>query len=132
MKRRDSAHEVRASRVPTEPGLMEEEQYADSVASAIEDARIETRKSGSSKDQEEAFGTLEDFQGKALACMVLEIPMKIAKKWLRFEIIHEYGTTAEALGFHAGTFTPRKVEKVLRHMLIRAQKTCEQREAGGN
>ena len=38
----------------------------------------------------------------------------------------ESGTTAEALGFHAGTFTPRKVEKVLRYMLIRAQKTCEQ------
>jgi hypothetical protein len=71
----------------------------------------ETKKFGSnSRIQRD---TLEDFQGKVMACMVLGIPMKVAKKWRRFdtsmilEIIHEYGTTAETLGFHEGTFTPQ-------------------------
>ena len=86
------------------------------VASAIEDARIRDKEIWIEfKDQEKAFDTLETSEGKMMACMALEIPMKIAcqKKWVgldtnkTLEIIHEYGTTAETLGFHAGTFPPK-------------------------
>ena len=38
---------------------------------------------------------------KVMACMVLGIPMKKGKILAYLE----YGTTAETLGFHAGTFT---------------------------
>ena len=47
-----------------------------------------------------------------MSCMVLGIPIRIAQKWLRFdkslmvEIINAYGTSAEQLGIHEGTFTP--------------------------
>jgi len=154
MKRRDSIHEARVNKVLTKLGLLEEEQYgftqnADmgtaiyTVASAIEDARIRDKEIWIEfKDQEKAFDTLEDFQGKVMACMVLGIPMKVAKKWLRFdtsmilEIIQEYGTTAETLGFHEGTFTPQcgglqggprspGMWKRFYNMLIKAQKLVE-------
>jgi hypothetical protein len=154
MKRRYSVHEARVNKVLTKLGLLEEEQYgftqnADmgtaiyTVASAIEDARVRDKEIWIEfKDQEKAFDTLEDFQGKVMACMVLGIPMKVAKKWLRFdtsmiiEIIHEYGTTAETLGFHEGTFTPQcgglqggprspGMWKRFYNMLIKAQKLVE-------
>jgi hypothetical protein len=88
--RRDSVHEVRANRAPTKLDLMEEEQYGFTqnvdmgtaiyaVASAIKDARIRDKEIWIEfKDQDE--GVWEDFQGKVMACMVLGIPMKIAKK----------------------------------------------------
>ena len=124
LKRRDSVLEARVDRLLTDLGLLEEEQYGFTkagdtstaiytVASAIEDARVRDKEIWIEfKDQEKAFDTLEAFQGKVMSCMVLGIPIRIAQKWLRFdkslmvEIINAYGTTADQLGVHKGTFTP--------------------------
>ena len=123
LKRRDSVLEARVDRLLTDLGLLEEEQYdftkagdtstaIYTVASAIEDARVRDKEIWIEfKDQEKAFDTLEAFQGKVMSCMVLGIPIRVAQKWLRFdkslmvEIINAYGTTADQLGVHKGTFT---------------------------
>jgi hypothetical protein len=115
MKRRDSVHEVRAtrgaSRVLTKLGLVEEEQHGFAhtkcghgtaiytAASAIEDASIRDKEIWIEfKDQEKAF----DAGRFSRESDGVHGTWNTHKNWNTHEIIHEYGTTAETLGFHAG------------------------------
>ena len=84
------------------------------IAQLIEDCRISKRELWLAfLDQAKAFDTLESFQGKLMASMVLGIPFEYASKMVMFdesviaEIITAFGTTSEELGFEAGTFTPQ-------------------------
>jgi len=83
------------------------------VAQLIEDSRVRNREVWLAfLDQAKAFDTLESFQGKLMASMVLGLPFKYAEKLVKFdesviaEIITAFGTTWEILGFEKGTFTP--------------------------
>ena len=84
------------------------------VSQLIEDSRIANRELWIAfLDQAKAFDTLESFQGKLMASLVLGLPFEYANKKVKFdesviaEIITAYGTSWEILGFKKGTFVPQ-------------------------
>jgi len=84
------------------------------VSQLIEDSRMSNRELWLAfLDQAKAFDTLESFQGKLMASMVLGIPFEYANKFVKFdesviaEILTCFGTSAEILGFDEGTFLPQ-------------------------
>ena len=84
------------------------------VSQLIEDSRIANRELWIAfLDQAKAFDTLESFQGKLMASLVLGLPFEYANKKVKFdesviaEIITAHGTSWEILGFKKGTFIPQ-------------------------
>ena len=124
LKMKEFVIESRVDKLLRKKGMLEPEQSGFEknrdcgaaifpVAQLIEDSRVRNRQLWVAfLDQMKAFDTLESFQGKLMASMVLGLPFKYANQLVKFDesviasIITAYGTTEEILGFAEGTFTP--------------------------